>query len=89
MATVGGDRAFVGYAAVASLGFGAILIYLAGSTFVLQDIYGLSPQVFGAIFGINAARVRKWCRWTKRWCSLLNNRQKCSRWMSHCSGSVS
>jgi DHA1 family bicyclomycin/chloramphenicol resistance-like MFS transporter len=55
MAEVGRDRTFVGYAVVASLGFGAILTYISGSSFILQGIYGISPQLFGAIFGLNAA----------------------------------
>jgi DHA1 family bicyclomycin/chloramphenicol resistance-like MFS transporter len=55
MVEVGRDHTFLGYSLVASLGFGAILIYIAGSSFILQGIYGLSPQVFGTIFGINAA----------------------------------
>jgi DHA1 family bicyclomycin/chloramphenicol resistance-like MFS transporter len=55
MAVVGRDRTFLGYSIVASLGFGTILIYIAGSSFILQGIYGVSPQVFGIIFGINAA----------------------------------
>jgi MFS transporter, DHA1 family, multidrug resistance protein len=55
MAAVGRDHTFLGYSIVASLGFGAILVYIAGSSFILQGIYGLSPQIFGTIFGINAA----------------------------------
>jgi MFS transporter, DHA1 family, multidrug resistance protein len=57
MAEVGRDRIFVGYAVVATLGFGAILAYISGSTFILQGIYGISPQLFGAIFGLNAAAM--------------------------------
>jgi MFS transporter, DHA1 family, multidrug resistance protein len=49
------DRSFVSYALVSSLGFSAILAYIAGSPFVLQDIYHLSPQVFGLVFAMNAA----------------------------------
>jgi DHA1 family bicyclomycin/chloramphenicol resistance-like MFS transporter len=55
MAEVGRDPTFVGYAIVVTLGFGAILAYIAGSSFILQGIYGISPQLFGTIFGINAA----------------------------------
>jgi MFS transporter, DHA1 family, multidrug resistance protein len=54
LSTVGRDRSFIGYALVGSLGFGAIFAYIAGSPFVLQDIYGLSPQVFGLAFAMNA-----------------------------------
>jgi DHA1 family bicyclomycin/chloramphenicol resistance-like MFS transporter len=55
MAEVGRDPTFVGYAIVVTLGFGAILAYIAGSSFILQGMYGISPQLFGVIFGINAA----------------------------------
>ncbi len=54
VSTVGRDPSFIGYALVGSLGFGAIFAYIAGSPFVLQDIYGLSPQVFGLAFALNA-----------------------------------
>jgi DHA1 family bicyclomycin/chloramphenicol resistance-like MFS transporter len=51
---VGRDRSFISYALVLTLGFGAVFAYIAGSPFVLQDVYGLSPQVFGFVFAINA-----------------------------------
>jgi MFS transporter, DHA1 family, multidrug resistance protein len=49
------DRIFLG--AVLNQGFlyAALFAYLAGSTFVLQDIYGLSPQWYAAAFGLNSA----------------------------------
>jgi MFS transporter, DHA1 family, multidrug resistance protein len=31
--------------------------YISGSPFVIQDIYGLSPQVFSLIFGSNALGI--------------------------------
>lgn len=55
MKTVVQDRTFVGYAIVASLGFASIFIYIAGSSFVLQGVYGLSAQLFGVVFAVNAA----------------------------------
>ncbi len=53
--SVARDRSVVIYALVGSLGFGAIFAYVAGSPFVLQDIYGLSPQAFGLVFALNGA----------------------------------
>ncbi len=49
------DRTFLG--AVLNQGFlyAALFAYLAGSTYVLQDIYGLSPQAYAAAFGLNSA----------------------------------
>ena len=48
------DRAFVRYALSCGLAFAAMFAYISGSPFVIQDIYGLSPQVFSLIFGANA-----------------------------------
>lgn len=49
------DRVFLG--AVLNQGFlyAALFAYLSGATFVLQDIYGLSPQAYAAAFGLNSA----------------------------------
>ncbi|GAA4058714.1 multidrug effflux MFS transporter [Actinomadura miaoliensis] len=51
------DRAFVGYAAALGLSFAAMFTYISGSPFVLQDVYGLSPQAFSAVFGVNALGI--------------------------------
>ncbi|MGH3319435.1 MAG: multidrug effflux MFS transporter [Streptosporangiaceae bacterium] len=51
------DRAFVGYALAGGLAFATMFAYISGSPFVLQHIYGLSPQLFGAVFGVNAAGI--------------------------------
>ena len=47
------QRSFLGYALTAALAFGALFAYICGSPFVLQDIYGLSPQAFSFAFGVN------------------------------------
>jgi DHA1 family bicyclomycin/chloramphenicol resistance-like MFS transporter len=49
------DRVLLG--AVLNQGFlyAALFAYLAGATYVLQDIYGLSPQAYAAAFGLNSA----------------------------------
>jgi DHA1 family bicyclomycin/chloramphenicol resistance-like MFS transporter len=47
------ERSFLGYALTAGLAFGALFAYISGSPFVLQDIYGLSPQSFSFAFGAN------------------------------------
>ncbi|HET7407104.1 MAG TPA: Bcr/CflA family multidrug efflux MFS transporter [Mycobacteriales bacterium] len=49
------DRQFTGYALAGGLGFAAMFAYISGSSFVLQDIYGLSPQAFSGVFAMNAA----------------------------------
>ncbi len=49
-----GDRGFVGCALASGLAFAAMFAYIAGSPFVLQDIYALSPAQFSAVFAVNA-----------------------------------
>ena len=49
-----GDRAFVAHVLAAGLPFAAMFPYIAGSPFVLEEVYGLSPQSYGAVFGGNA-----------------------------------
>jgi DHA1 family bicyclomycin/chloramphenicol resistance-like MFS transporter len=48
------DRTFLGYTLACGLGMGATFAYVAGSSFVLQNVYGLSPQVYGLVFALNA-----------------------------------
>lgn len=49
------DRVLLG--AVLNQGFlyAALFAYLAGATYVLQDVYGLSPQEYAAAFALNSA----------------------------------
>lgn len=45
------DRVFVGLVVVNGLAMGALLAYVAGSSFVYQQEFGLSEQQFGFAFG--------------------------------------
>jgi DHA1 family bicyclomycin/chloramphenicol resistance-like MFS transporter len=49
------DRRFTPYAASFSLSFAAMFAYISGSSFVLEDIYGISPQLFSIVFAVNSA----------------------------------
>ena len=66
MRTLLGERVFVAYTLVLGLSFAAMFSYIAGSSFVLEDIYGISPQLYGAVFALNAAGIIA--------CSQLNRR---------------
>jgi len=48
------DRVFVGYMMACGFSFSAMFDYIAGSSFVLQDIHGFSPQAYSMVFGVNA-----------------------------------
>ncbi|MFI6056818.1 multidrug effflux MFS transporter [Streptomyces sp. NPDC051286] len=49
-----GDRVFTGYMIAGSLAFAALFAYVSASPFVVQEIYGASPQTFSLLFGINS-----------------------------------
>jgi MFS transporter, DHA1 family, multidrug resistance protein len=49
------DRRFAPHAISFSLSFGAMFAYIAGSSFVLEDVFGASPQAFSLVFAVNSA----------------------------------
>ena len=66
------DRWFVGHALALGLAVSGVFAYIAGSSFVLQDVYGLSPRAFGLVFGVNGLGIlvcgqlnRLLLRWTE------------------------
>jgi DHA1 family bicyclomycin/chloramphenicol resistance-like MFS transporter len=55
--TMGGlfrDRVFTGHLLVGSLTFAGLFAYVAASPFVIQEIYGASPQTFSMLFMANS-----------------------------------
>ena len=50
-------RVFVGYCLALGLSVGAVFAYIAGSSFALQDVYGLSPAAFALTFGVNGIGI--------------------------------
>jgi DHA1 family bicyclomycin/chloramphenicol resistance-like MFS transporter len=52
-----GDRIFVGVAIIGAMSFSGLFAYLSSSSFLFQDVYGLSPQQFGLVFAINSLGV--------------------------------
>jgi MFS transporter, DHA1 family, multidrug resistance protein len=51
------DRRVLACVCAAGLGFAAMFAYISGSTFVLQGLYGLSPQAFSGVFAINSVGI--------------------------------
>ena len=52
-----GRREFVAPALATGLSTSVVFAYIAGSPFVLQVVYGVSPQIFSLIFATNAAGI--------------------------------
>jgi DHA1 family bicyclomycin/chloramphenicol resistance-like MFS transporter len=48
---------YLGYALAGGLAFAAMFAYISGSPFVLQNIYGMSPQAFSLIFAVNSLGI--------------------------------
>lgn len=60
LTTFGGlikDRTFMGYAMAQGLVTAAMFAYIAGSPFVLQEIYGVSPAMFSVVFAVNGLGI--------------------------------
>ncbi|MFC5207059.1 multidrug effflux MFS transporter [Pseudonocardia sulfidoxydans] len=58
LGTVARDRTLLAPAAVLALGCCSMFVYIAMGSFVLQgDGYGLSPQLYGIVFAVNAIGI--------------------------------
>ncbi|MBT2477038.1 Bcr/CflA family multidrug efflux MFS transporter [Streptomyces sp. ISL-94] len=49
-----GDRVFAGYTLAGGFAFAVLFSYISASPFVVQEIYGASPQAFSLLFGVNS-----------------------------------
>jgi DHA1 family bicyclomycin/chloramphenicol resistance-like MFS transporter len=49
------DRTFIGLSLIGAFGISSFFVYLANSSFVLIDHYGLSPPIYSVFFALNAA----------------------------------
>jgi MFS transporter, DHA1 family, multidrug resistance protein len=49
------DRTFMAPAVSFALACAAMFAYIAGSSFVLEDVFGVSPQLFSVVFAVNSA----------------------------------
>lgn len=54
MRSVATHRSFLANALAGGFGFGVLFAYIAGSSFVVQNVYGLSAQAFSVVFAVNA-----------------------------------
>ena len=51
------DRIFIGYVLTQGFVLAAMFAYISGSPFVIQNIYGASPQMFSLIFAVNGLGI--------------------------------
>lgn len=50
-------RRFMAYSLAAALAFAALFAYISASSFVYQRVFGVSPQVYGLLFGVNGLAI--------------------------------
>ncbi|GAB2561359.1 Bcr/CflA family efflux MFS transporter [Gracilibacillus alcaliphilus] len=51
------DKSFIGYAIVVCFVQGGTFAYVAGTPFVYQNLYNVSPQIFSLLFGVNGLAI--------------------------------
>ncbi|MFD2766007.1 multidrug effflux MFS transporter [Micromonospora eburnea] len=54
MRTLAADRVYLGYALTQGFAFAGLFAYISGSSFVFQDVFGVSAAAFSLVFGLNA-----------------------------------
>ncbi len=70
-----GDRVFLGYALTVAFAYASLFGYISGSSFVLQDVYGLSASQFSLVFALNAAGMIAIGFLNARWVSRMATRR--------------
>ncbi|MFU8875111.1 multidrug effflux MFS transporter [Micromonospora sp. SL4-19] len=54
MRSLAADRVYLGYALTQAFAFAGLFAYISGSSFVFQDVFGVSGVTFSLAFGLNA-----------------------------------
>ncbi|MFI6129330.1 multidrug effflux MFS transporter [Micromonospora sp. NPDC051141] len=54
MRALAGDRVYLGYALTQGFAFAGLFAYISGSSFVFQDVFGVSAVGFAVVFGVNS-----------------------------------
>jgi len=60
------DRKFMGYALVTGILFAGVFAYVAGTPFIYQNIYGVSPLMFSILFAMNGGAIMLGSEFVKR-----------------------
>lgn len=55
MRRIGSDRGYLGYIFAFALGFAGMMAYISASPFVIENVLGMSNQVYTLVFAVNAA----------------------------------
>lgn len=69
------DRSFMGYALVNGILFSGVFAYVAGTPFIYQNMYGISPQLFSILFALNGLGIILGSQLVKRLADRIDERQ--------------
>ncbi len=69
------DRDFSPFAASYALAFGAMFAYIGGGSYVLENVYGISPQAFSAVFAVNSLALASVSQVSRRLVGRLGPRR--------------
>lgn len=69
------DRSFMGYALVNGILFSGVFAYVAGTPFIYQNMYGISPQLFSVLFALNGLGIILGSQLVKRLADRIDERQ--------------
>lgn len=84
-----GDRVFVPYCVAFAGSFGAMFAYISGGSYVLENVYGTSPQLFSVVFAGNALGFMALSHFSARFVDRLGS-LRLLRWglVAVCAGSL-
>ncbi|MFB9275799.1 multidrug effflux MFS transporter [Cohnella cellulosilytica] len=68
------DRSFMGYALVNGILFSGVFAYVAGTPFIYQNRYGISPQLFSVLFALNGLGIILGSQLVKRLAGRMEER---------------
>jgi MFS transporter, DHA1 family, multidrug resistance protein len=68
------DRQFTGYALTQGFMVAGIFAYVSGISFVYQNIYGVTPQVFSLLFGVNGIALIIGTQMVGRFAGVISER---------------
>lgn len=69
------DRSFMGYALVNGILFSGVFAYVAGTPFIYQNMYGISPQLFSILFALNGLGIILGSQLVKRLADRIDEQQ--------------
>jgi MFS transporter, DHA1 family, multidrug resistance protein len=69
------DRSFIGYALVNGILFSGVFAYVAGTPFIYQNMYGISPQLFSVLFALNGLGIILGSQLVKRLAGRMDERR--------------